>query len=90
MASGELDFEILPRIGETVSFADAPRVPRAPLPKIDAFSFQLRVTDVIHAPAGGSYSTMVLLEPAVLQSNAQAIAFVEYLQGGFGLGVDPF
>jgi len=90
VASGELDFEVLPRQGEIVSFTQATRSPATSLPRIDGFSFQLKVSNVIHAPRGGSFSVMVLLEPAVMHSDAEATAFADYLEQGFGLGVDPF
>jgi len=90
VASGELDFEVLPRQGEIVSFAQLISLPAIALPRIDGFSFQLRVANVIHAPRGGSFSIMVLLEPAVMRNGADAAALAEYLERGFGLGVDPF
>lgn len=90
MASGQLDFEVLPRQGEIVSFGQSTANPPAVLPRIDGFSFQLRVENVIHAPRGAAFSAIVMLEPAVLQSSAQAAALGEYLERGFGLFVDPF
>lgn len=90
VVSGELDFEVLPRPGEIVSFAHSTSLPPVALPKIDGFSFQLKVANVIHAPRGGSFSVMVLLEPAVMNDCAEAAALADYLEQGFGLGVDPF
>jgi hypothetical protein len=90
VASGELDFEVLPRQGEIVSFAQPTRLPAVALPRIDGFSFQLKVANVIHAPRSGSFSIMLLLEPAVMSSGTDAAALAEYLERGFGLGVDPF
>jgi hypothetical protein len=89
LASGELDFNVIPRPGEIVSFSQSPTVPVTKLPRIQGFSFQFKVENVIHAPRGGSFSIMVLLEPAVMQSSVQAAALATYLEQGFGLGVDP-
>lgn len=90
VASGELDFDVLPRQGEIVSLAHPTAQPAIRLPRIDGFSFQLKVTNVLHAPRGSSVSIMLLLEPAAMNSEADAVAFADYLEHGFGLGVDPF
>ena len=90
LASGELDFEVLPRQGKIVSFAQSISLPAIALPRIDGFSFQLKVTNVIHAPRGGSFSIMLLLEPAVVHNGADSASLAKYLERGFGLGVAPF
>ena len=55
VASGELDFEVLPRQGEIVSLAHPTSQCAIALPRIDGFTFQLVVSNVIHAPRGARF-----------------------------------
>jgi len=84
VASGTLEFEIVPQIGDTISFA-TPRV--AGLPRVVGFSGMLRVVDRM-LNAGGGSSAGVSLEDIVVPSVEEARAVATYLEKGFGLGVD--
>jgi len=90
MASGDVAFELLPRVGEVVSFAHPIGDPTATIPELPGFSFQLKVERVIHAPLGGSFSVILMLEDVVLQGVEQSLALAEYMERGFGLDVDRF
>jgi hypothetical protein len=91
MASGNLDFAMLPRRGEIVNLAgpsDSALVPL--LQRTGSFTFQLKVEDVLHTPGAAAPYVTLLLEPAVMAEAAQAEALGLYLEQAFGLAFDRF
>ncbi|WP_431101670.1 hypothetical protein [Roseateles noduli] len=91
MASGELEFAVLPSRGEIVSLAGPTGGQPLPLlQRMGNFSLQLKVDDVVHAPGAPSPHVMLLLEPAVMAGDDQAEALGLYLEHAFGMFFDRF
>jgi hypothetical protein len=84
--NGTLDFEFAPSIGDTISFA-FPKVSN--LMPIPGFTGLLRVKDrVINAATGSGIA--LALEDILVPTNDHAQAVAEFLEKGFGLGVDTY
>ena len=79
---GTLDFPVLPRIGERVTFA---------LPSIqsEGFNGQLTVEHVVHAP-GLDSRPMLLLSDVVASSRAQAEIIAKSFERSYELTFDPY
>jgi hypothetical protein len=91
MASGDLDFAVLPRRGEIVNLAGPSNSALVPLlQRTGSFSFQLKVEDVLHTPGIADPYVTVLLEPAVMAGDDQAEALGLYLEQSLGLAFDRF
>jgi hypothetical protein len=85
-ASGTLELEAAPQVGDTISFA-FPKV--AGMMPVPGFTGMLRVKDrVLNAADGVGVS--LALEDIVVPTEEHAHAIAEYLEKGFGLGVDMY
>ncbi|HEV7606576.1 MAG TPA: hypothetical protein VGO61_04530 [Steroidobacteraceae bacterium] len=85
-ATGSIELEVVPQVGDTISFV----FPKAPgvLP-LAGFAGLLRVTDRVFSAGGGSKISLALEDITVPNADA-ARAVAEYLDKGFGLGVDTY
>jgi len=85
-ASGTLEFDVVPQIGDTISFA----FPKAQgLAPVAGFTGILRVRDRVLS-ASGELGISLVLEDIVVPSVDHARAVAEYLEKGFGLGINEY
>src|SRR5258706_10544098 len=83
---GHLEFSVVPRQGELVSF-EQPKESVAPI-QLTGFAYQLGVEHVIHGARGGQVS--LSLADVVLGSRDDARRLFAYLADGFGLYADEY
>lgn len=85
-ANGCLDLKMIPNVGDTISLVAPSTADLMPVP---GFAGMLRVKDrVLNAADGGGIS--LALEDIVVSTDEHARAVAEYLERGFGLGVDKY
>lgn len=85
-ANGTLELDVLPHIGDTISFAFPKETGLAPVP---GFTGMLRVRDRV-LDAGGALGVSLALDDLVMQTIGEADAVAEYFEKGFGLGVNKY
>jgi len=84
--SGKLEFVIVPRAGELVSFLFAPNGLGAA--SSGAPSLQVKVASVLHTPFNSGATLM--LEDVVVASAEEAQKFADFLSAGFDLFYDAW
>ena len=85
-ATGSIELEVAPNVGDTISFV----FPSAPgVSPVAGFTGLLRVTDRVLSAGGGSKISLALDDITVPNAEV-ARAVAEYLEKGFGLGVDTY
>lgn len=87
VVNGSLELGVMPRIGESISFAfpvneEVARLAGAWWPKA------IVVERVTHTPAAQGTSVLTDLEPLLFESVEQCREFSEYMEKGFGLFAD--
>lgn len=87
VVSGPLDVEIVPVVGDVVSFSGAKA--GTLFPSGTSFRGALRVTDRVVPANEGQGDVLVCLEDLKLRTDADASDCMSYFQNGFGLGFDP-
>ena len=85
--SGPLEFRVVPRVGEVLSFEFSPNGLGAALS--GAPSLHLKVEKVLHTP-GASGMVLLMLENIFLDSAEAAKKLAEYLSAGFDLFYEPY
>lgn len=85
-ATGTIELDVAPQIGDTISFT----FPRATgLARVVGFTGMLRVKDRV-LNAGGGSNISLALDDLVVATLEEARAVAEYLEKGFGLGIDTY
>lgn len=85
-ATGTMELDIVPQVGDTISFVH-PKV--TGLSPVAGFTGLLRVTDRVLNGAGGSEVSLAL-DDIIVPTLEDARALVKYLEKGFGLGIDTY
>jgi len=85
-ADGTLELDVLPQIGDTISFA-FPK--EAGLTRVPGFAGMLRVRDRV-LDAGGASGISLALDDLVMPTVGEADSVAEYLEKGFGLAVNKY
>jgi len=85
---GEMDFQIVPRNSELISFM----FPRngIPPPVVPSFAFQVAVQKVLHTPWMQSNQIGLALEDVVVATVPEALQVMQYFRDGFGLISEAF
>jgi hypothetical protein len=84
--TGTITLEVIPQVGDTISFAFPKTQNVAP---VLGFTGMLRVADRV-LDAGEGPKVSIALEDVILSTVQEARAVGEYLEKGFGLTVDPY
>jgi hypothetical protein len=85
-ATGTIELDVVPQIGDTISFA----FPKAKgLARVVGFTGMLWVKDRV-LNAGGGSNVSLALEDLLVGTLKEARAVAEYLEKGFGLSVDTY
>ena len=85
--NGDMEMDVIPRVGESISFAFPINKEIMPL-SASWFLGALKVTDITHRPTSSGTSVLVCLEPVILTSIDQCKALSDYMEKGFVLGTD--
>ena len=84
---GEIDFQIVPRAGEIVSFMFPPEERTLP-PVVPSFGFQIAVQKVLHSPWSESNQIQLALEDVCIATVPEAVQVMQYFRDGFQLNTD--
>jgi len=85
--SGTIDFTVLPRVGESVSFLH-PKHGVLPV-KLARFSGMLKVEHLTHPANSLDVLTGLSLESITVESATDVEALAKFLEEGFGLSFSP-
>jgi hypothetical protein len=85
--NGTLAMDIIPRIGDSISFGFPKNEGVLPL-GVTWFVGILKVTDVLHTPKDNGTQVSVCLESVVLDSKDKCKTLSTYFEKGFGLYTD--
>ena len=85
LISGKIELNILPRIGEIVSFLASPNEHK--FPATSGFNPLLKVENVIHCV--NSQEATLELQDVVLPNKKSVTEVTAFLEQGFGLFFDP-
>jgi hypothetical protein len=86
VVSGTLEFQTLPRVGETISFV-RPKPGVLPV-RVPGFAFLLKVEDVLHTANPGGELVSLSLEDLTLEHMRDVDVLAQFLKDGFGLNFD--
>jgi hypothetical protein len=80
---GQLDFEVLPALGDTVSFLFSPKgvLP----PENSGLIGSIKVVDRVFRPNPKFDAVILMLSDLVVGTRGQALTLMNYFEAGFGL-----